>query len=112
VMYMGRIVEEGRARDVIHAPRHPYTKALLSVVPLRDPRQRREPQILQGEPPDPINVPSGCRFHPRCPIAIEQCRVIDPQLEPPDRSDPEHTAACIRAAETTVEEQRARARSI
>ena len=74
VMYLGRIVEEGPARDVIESPRHPYTKALLSVVPRRDPRQRVSAQILRGETPNPIDVPSGCRFHPRCPIAIEACQ--------------------------------------
>jgi oligopeptide/dipeptide ABC transporter ATP-binding protein len=108
VMYLGRIVEEGSAHDVVHEPRHPYTRALLSVVPLRDPRQRHEPQILRGEPPDAANVPVGCRFHPRCPIAIDQCRAIDPQLEPPDASAPDHTAACIRAAEGSAAPQRAR----
>jgi oligopeptide/dipeptide ABC transporter ATP-binding protein len=96
VMYLGRIVEEGPARRVIEDPRHPYTKALLSVVPRRDPRHRVESQILRGETPNPIEVPAGCRFHPRCPIAIDACRETDPQLEPAP-GDARHRAACIRA---------------
>ena len=73
VMYLGRIVEEGPTRQVVHDPQHPYTKALLSVVPKRDPRERTDPQILAGEPPNPADVPSGCRFHPRCPVVQERC---------------------------------------
>ncbi len=96
VMYLGRIVEEGPARDVIESPRHPYTKALLSVVPRRDPRKRVSAQILRGETPNPIDVPSGCRFHPRCPIAIEACKESEPELEAAaGKSD--HRAACFLA---------------
>jgi peptide/nickel transport system ATP-binding protein len=93
VMYLGRIVEEGPARAVIEDPQHPYAKALLSVVPRRDPRDRSTPQILRGETPDPIDVPSGCRFHPRCPVAREECRVTDPELRPV--GTPGHRAACV-----------------
>ena len=96
VMYLGRIVEEGPALEVIERPRHPYTKALLSVVPRRDPRHRAKIEILKGETPNPIDVPAGCRFHPRCPIAIDACRETDPQLEPAP-GDARHRAACIRA---------------
>ena len=94
VMYLGRIVEEGPARAVIERPQHPYAKALLSVVPRRDPRDRADPQILRGETPDPIDVPSGCRFHPRCPVAKDECRATDPALRPIAGS-PGHRAACI-----------------
>ena len=80
VMYLGRIVEEGPARDVVRNPQHPYTKALISVVPRRDPDQQTTPQILKGETPNPVHVPSGCRFHPRCPVAVDRCREIDPEL--------------------------------
>src|SRR5439155_12301888 len=80
VMYLGRIVEHGPARQVVRDPQHPYTKALLSVVPKRDPRQRTSPQILKGETPNPIKIPGGCRFHPRCPVAEPRCITIDPQL--------------------------------
>jgi peptide/nickel transport system ATP-binding protein len=95
VMYLGRIVEEGPAASVVSDPQHPYTKALLSVVPRRDPRERTRPQILRGEAPDAVRIPAGCRFHPRCPIAIDDCRQIDPALEPAGGSD--HMAACILA---------------
>jgi oligopeptide/dipeptide ABC transporter ATP-binding protein len=80
VMYLGRIVEEGPARTIVSDPAHPYTRALISVVPKRDPRRQTEPQILRGETPNPSNVPVGCRFHPRCPIAEDCCREVDPQL--------------------------------
>jgi oligopeptide/dipeptide ABC transporter ATP-binding protein len=97
VMYLGRIVEEGPARDVVHHPKHPYTKALLSVVPQRDPRAAVKPQILTGETPNPIAIPPGCRFHPRCPIAIPECRATDPELRVPAGARADHRAACIRA---------------
>jgi peptide/nickel transport system ATP-binding protein len=97
VMYLGRIVEEGPAREVISSPKHPYTKALISVVPKRDPRTTTEPQILRGETPNPIAIPPGCRFNPRCPIAIPECRTIDPELRRPADAAPTHLAACIRA---------------
>jgi oligopeptide/dipeptide ABC transporter ATP-binding protein len=93
VMYLGRIVEEGTARDVVRDAQHPYTRALLSVVPKRDPRERSVPQILGGEPPNPTHVPSGCRFHPRCPVVQERCPTIDPDLWP--AGAPGHTAACV-----------------
>ena len=83
VMYLGRIVEQGPAREVVHNPKHPYTKALLSVVPQRDPRATTVPQILKGETPNPIAIPPGCRFNPRCPIAIPECRATDPELRVP-----------------------------
>lgn len=98
VMYLGRIVEQGPAREVVRNPQHPYTKALLSVVPQRDPRQRSVPQILAGETPDPVDVPAGCRFHPRCPLAEDRCRAEDPQLRvPPAAAGPSHQAACLLA---------------
>jgi oligopeptide/dipeptide ABC transporter ATP-binding protein len=98
VMYLGRIVEQGPARDVVRNPQHPYTRALLSVVPHRDPRQRSTPQILQGETPNPVDVPPGCRFHPRCPIAEDRCRRADPVLRPPAAAAaPGHEAACLLA---------------
>jgi oligopeptide/dipeptide ABC transporter ATP-binding protein len=96
VMYLGRIVEEGPAAAVVGDPQHPYTKALLSVVPRRDPRERTRPQILKGEAPDAVRIPRGCRFHPRCPAAIATCRDIDPALEPAGSGDG-HETACILA---------------
>jgi len=80
VMYLGRIVEHGPARQVVTAPRHPYTRALLSVVPKRDPRNRTAPQILTGETPNPVDIPAGCRFRPRCPVAQDECAKTDPSL--------------------------------
>jgi peptide/nickel transport system ATP-binding protein len=96
VMYLGRIVEEGPARAVVESPQHPYTKALLSVVPKRDPDQRTQPQILRGETPNPVDVPPGCRFHPRCPLAIPECEATDPELRVPAGASSGHLAACIR----------------
>lgn len=95
VMYLGRIVEEGSAQEVVRNPQHPYTKALMSVVPKRDPRDRTEPQILQGETPNPIDMPTGCRFHPRCPVAEERCKVTDPQLRVAGGPQQAHRAACV-----------------
>jgi peptide/nickel transport system ATP-binding protein len=98
VMYLGRIVEEGPAADLVRSPQHPYTKALLSVVPRRDPRDQLRPQILRGETPDAIRIPSGCRFHPRCPIAIDACKREDPELRQTEGAHtPTHRAACLLA---------------
>jgi oligopeptide/dipeptide ABC transporter ATP-binding protein len=95
VMYLGRIVEHGTASEVVRNPQHPYTKALLSVVPKRDPRENSAAQILTGETPDPVDVPRGCRFHPRCPIAVDQCRTDDPVLRVPQSvAGTGHLAAC------------------
>jgi oligopeptide/dipeptide ABC transporter ATP-binding protein len=97
VMYLGRIVEEGPARDVVRNPQHPYTKALISVVPKRDPRETTVPQILRGETPNPVAIPPGCRFHPRCPIAIDECKRVVPELRrPAAATSPDHRASCIR----------------
>jgi oligopeptide/dipeptide ABC transporter ATP-binding protein len=96
VMYLGRIVEEGPAKEVVRNPQHPYTRALISVVPKRDPREQTRPQILTGETPNPVHVPPGCRFHPRCPMAIDACRAIDPMLHRARQARvAEHRAACI-----------------
>lgn len=73
VMYLGKIVEQGTAEQVIAHPKHPYTQALISVVPSPDPRHLAKRMILKGERPDPVNIPTGCRFHPRCPMAFEKC---------------------------------------
>ncbi len=99
VMYLGRIVEIGPTKAVLNNPSHPYTQALLSVAPVPNPRLRRERIILQGETPDPINLPSGCRFHPRCPLAMARCKEIDPTLTvvhgDEDQERAGHQAACI-----------------
>jgi oligopeptide/dipeptide ABC transporter ATP-binding protein len=92
VMYLGRIVEHGPARAVLSDPQHPYARALLSVVPVPDPSARRRPVILGGETPDPSRIPSGCRFHPRCPAAFDRCATVDPALF---SIAPDHAAACL-----------------
>jgi len=74
------------------SPAHPYTRALLSVIPVPNPRQRKERIILQGDPPNPIDLPPGCRFHPRCPLAQDICKQQDPQLH---LVAAVHEAACL-----------------
>ena len=93
VMYLGRIVEEGPASEVIRNPQHPYTKALISVVPQPDPELTMQPRILQGETPNPADVPTGCRVHPRCPVATAACSSEDPARRPTGADG--HRAACI-----------------
>jgi len=92
VMYLGRIVEIGPTKTVLSDPRHPYTQALLSVIPVPNPRRRRKRMILVGETPNPIDLPSGCRFHPRCPVASDQCSQTEPQLK---RVDADHLVECL-----------------
>jgi oligopeptide/dipeptide ABC transporter ATP-binding protein len=94
VMYLGRIVEIGPTVEVLKKPQHPYTRALLSVVPMPNPNLRRKMVILSGETPNPINLPPGCRFHPRCPMAAEVCKVSDPPFIALEHS---HQAACLQA---------------
>jgi oligopeptide/dipeptide ABC transporter ATP-binding protein len=92
VMYLGRIVEIGSTEQVLNAPAHPYTKALLSVIPVPNPRKRHDRIILQGDPPNPVDLPAGCRFHPRCPVAEPMCSETDPQLT---TFADGHQAACL-----------------
>jgi len=92
VMYLGRIIEEGEAREVISRPLHPYTVALLSAVPEPDPLSARTRIVLAGEPPSPSSPPPGCAFHPRCPIARPRCREEAPDLA---MAAPGHSVACF-----------------
>lgn len=93
VMYLGKIVEFAESRDIYMNPQHPYTRALLSAIPIADPTAKRERIILQGDVPSPIHPPQGCHFHPRCPIAKKNCRLASPTLSA-NAVAPRHVAAC------------------
>ena len=92
VMYLGKLVELASREDLFRGPLHPYTKALISAIPNPDPTARRERIMLQGDVPSPINPPSGCRFHTRCPYAFHRCREEEPVLRP--LGDAGQVAAC------------------
>ena len=92
VMYLGRLVEMAPTRELFKAPRHPYTKALLSAIPSLDPDNEGTAQKLEGEIPSPTNPPPGCKFNTRCPFAIDICRQEEPKLE---HSGQEHDVACL-----------------
>ena len=91
VMYLGKLVEVGQLAAVYGKPLHPYTQALMAAVPIPDPHRRRTQPLPRGEIPSPINPPSGCRFHPRCPIAKAECSEVDPEMR---ELEPEHYVAC------------------
>jgi oligopeptide/dipeptide ABC transporter ATP-binding protein len=91
VMYLGKIVEAADARTLLSAPKHPYTQALLSAVPVIDPESKRSRLLLPGDVPSPLMPPSGCPFHPRCPLAEERCRVERPAFR---EMGPRHGVAC------------------
>jgi peptide/nickel transport system ATP-binding protein len=99
VMYVGRIVETAPTEELFTSPKHPYTEALMSAVPIPDPRLRSERIVLQGEVADPANTPPGCHFHPRCKYATAICREASPAQE---EISPNHFVRCHRAAELTL----------
>jgi peptide/nickel transport system ATP-binding protein/oligopeptide transport system ATP-binding protein len=96
VMYLGKIVELAPREDYFRNPLHFYTQALMSAIPIANPKIKRERIILEGEVPTPIDPPSGCRFHPRCWMAVDQCRMEEPPFE---EFNPRHWVACWRAGE-------------
>jgi peptide/nickel transport system ATP-binding protein len=91
VMYLGKIVETGPKRQIFATPKHPYTKALLSSVPVAEPGATRARILLKGDLPSPLNPPKGCRFHTRCPYVFDRCRTVEPVLRPIEAG---HMAAC------------------
>ncbi len=91
VMYLGKLVEVTTRAELYKNPQHPYTQALLSAIPMPNPRLRRQRIILKGDVPSPVNPPKGCRFHPRCPIAVERCKQDEPVLE---EKGHDHLVAC------------------
>ena len=96
VMYLGKIVEMATREDLFENPMHMYTKALISAIPIPDPKLAREHMLLEGEVPSPLNPPAGCHFHPRCPIATEQCGQEEPAFE---EIAPNHWVACFNLEE-------------
>jgi oligopeptide/dipeptide ABC transporter ATP-binding protein len=96
VMYLGKIVEMSPTEELFDRPIHPYTRALLSAVPVPDPEVRPAKYVLAGEIPSPINLPTGCHLHTRCPAALPACRVTEPALE---EVGPGHWVSCLRARE-------------
>ncbi|MBI4315111.1 MAG: dipeptide ABC transporter ATP-binding protein [Chloroflexi bacterium] len=93
VMYLGKMVELAGREEIFRNPLHPYTQALLSAIPIPDPDLKRERIILKGDVPSPLRPPSGCRFHPRCPVALEHCSREEPQFK---EVAPDHSVACWR----------------
>jgi peptide/nickel transport system ATP-binding protein/oligopeptide transport system ATP-binding protein len=91
VMYLGKMVEMTTREELFRNPLHPYTQALMSAIPVPNPRLKRQRTVLKGDVPSPLNPPKGCRFHPRCPVAFEKCSQEEPQFK---EVNPDHFVAC------------------
>ena len=100
-MYLGKIVEMAPRDLLFENPLHLYTQALISAIPIPDPKLERKRMLLEGEVPSPLNPPSGCRFHPRCPVAMDICSQEEPRLE---ELGPHHRVACFYAKESNLSE--------
>ncbi len=98
IMYLGKIVESGPGEEIYRNPQHPYTKSLMSAIPVPDPHNKTEKQLLTGDVPSPINPPSGCTFHSRCPLVSDQCKHDVPQLQSVKAG---HLASCHQLAQTS-----------
>jgi oligopeptide/dipeptide ABC transporter ATP-binding protein len=100
VMYLGRLVEQGPAREVLASPAHPYTRALRDANPVADPQRRSRRELPRGETPNASEIPAGCRFRPRCPVSIERCAAVDPALV---ECGPGRQAACLLIEESETD---------
>ncbi|MBL4682641.1 MAG: ATP-binding cassette domain-containing protein [Pseudomonadales bacterium] len=96
IMYLGKIVESGLGQEIYHNPQHPYTKSLMSAIPVPDPHHKSERQLITGDVPSAINPPAGCAFHPRCPVVQDKCKQKAPTLrEVPSKEGDAHEASCL-----------------
>ena len=93
VMYLGKIVEISDSNELYKNPLHPYTKALLSAIPIADPKKAKKSEIslIKGDVPSPIDIPTGCRFHTRCPYATEKCKIVEPEMKEIEKN---HFVSC------------------
>ncbi len=103
VMYLGKLVEVASATDIYTTPLHPYTQALLSAIPVPDPKSKSSRIVLGGDVPSPMHPPPGCPFHTRCPKAMDICRTVEPPVTDQGRNGTRHAVACHLHSETPAE---------